>query len=212
MKKKTFAKKRNSGGLYKKISLSPKNVSSVFEITGKSEYIRLEIDSEKWKDSQIANLKQKLKSLSNLIIRNITLQRSPYILNFLEVDHNRANCPFWERMISTDSHGNFVLAPSFASFKSKGVFLCGIDSDMSFYSSCVYQPGSEQCIECSKKNFKKMNKIWNMKAIDVFDSAILVLYESIKVLSCKNSKFKHYLEELKAIKNSKSEFLGGFKF
>ncbi len=212
MKKKSFVKNYCTGEFYKIIILNPEIDLSALKIIGEAEYIRLEIDAEKWKDSQLADLKRKLKSLSALIIRNIALSRSSYILNFLEIEHNRDNCPFWERMITNDSRGNFVLAPPFASSRGKGAVMGRIGGDMSFYSSCVYWPESAQCVKCVNKNFKKLNKIWNMKAVDIFDSAIFVLHESIKVLSVKNPKFKRYLKELAAIKNSKTQFLGGLKF
>lgn len=217
MKKKISFQKKYSADYYAVISFNPKNISRATEIIDDAlsngiRHIKFEIDAEKWKDSQIANLKRKLKDMSGFIVKNIALGENVYILNFSEAEDNRDCCPFWGRMIANDSRGNFILAPLSASSREKGVIMGKVGGDMSFYSSCVYRPKSEQCAECQNKNFKKMSVFWNMNAVNAFDSAISVLYETIKVLSFKKPKFKRYLKELSLILESKSEFLKGLKF
>ena len=87
MKKKTFLQKKYYADYYKIISLNPKNISAVVKTIDKAfgDYIKIEIDAEKWKDCDISALKRRLKDISGVIIKNIVSGMGKVIFGLIQL-------------------------------------------------------------------------------------------------------------------------------
>ncbi|HNT98251.1 MAG TPA: hypothetical protein PKK31_08310 [Elusimicrobiales bacterium] len=189
--------------LYGIIGLDRRNASRAAALAGtalKNGYTRLRFElcgKGRWTARELDGLRAGLAGLGQLLLKSVIAKKPFILLNLEDLLDPEEGCRIFSDMLMADAKGNYVLVPPQWRYDGRGVKVGHADTGIKEYQGCVHDAKSARCVECEKKNFALLAKIYDGNATAGFRAGIGKIFESVRYLAGAKPAFKAYLAALR---------------